>query len=435
MLLVYTEKDNPRIRYIFELIFSDLLGIKIQITTDPDEFKAFKSAKINYSARKFDFSLDIIPANLLFETGIRQQQISLSEWEGLPVFFRVSPGAGLPFDPFAMAFYLVTRYEEYLPHDQDRHGRFMPENSLAFKEGFLEKPLVDMLALKLKKKINELFSELVFPDIHYCFIPTIDIDLAFAHHGKGLMRGIAGYCKLMACFKFKEILTRTGVLLGLTDDPYDNFDFQRHVFEKYDLIPLYFVLLGDFGKFDRNISHRNKSFRDLLLNLTSYAQIGIHPSYASVADPEILKREILRLENIIRKTVTISRQHFLKLDFPETYNRLACNHIFHDYSMGYASCLGFRAGISRSYMFYDLKNEQELPVRIHPFVFMDTAMRDYMHVKPVDYIKFVYPLIEILKQVNGELIGIWHNYAMSDNADELKAFEEIIKAADNDQVP
>ena len=106
---------------------------------------------------------------------------------------------------------------------------------------------------------------------------------------------------------------------------------------------------------------------------------------------------------------------------------------FSFFKMGYASALGFRASICSPYNAFDLVHNKELPVRIHPFAFMDSTLSDYMKVLPQDYIKFVRPLISSVRQVGGELIGIWHNYALSNEKDRHDAFKEIIKEAINDQ--
>ena len=87
---------------------------------------------------------------LLWETGTREQSIEMASWEELPVFFTVDKGSELTFDPFALVFYLVSRYEEYLPFQPDEHGRFPATASLAYRERFLDIPLVDLVGRKFR---------------------------------------------------------------------------------------------------------------------------------------------------------------------------------------------------------------------------------------------------------------------------------------------
>ena len=56
-------------------------------------------------------------------------------------FFRAEADTG--FDLLAAVFYLITRYEEYLPHDKDLYGRYPHTAAVAFREGFLQQPLVN----------------------------------------------------------------------------------------------------------------------------------------------------------------------------------------------------------------------------------------------------------------------------------------------------
>ncbi|QQS30508.1 MAG: hypothetical protein IPM47_06105 [Sphingobacteriales bacterium] len=144
MLLVYTNKITNRVRYIFEHIFKNLLGINMSITTDKEEFLAFEGAKLNYSSRRFDEELFFYASPLLFERGIKQQRLKIEDYEGTKIFFIGKNNSHLPFDPFAASFFLISRYEEYLPSEKDKYGRFKPENSVAFKNDFLHLPVIDM---------------------------------------------------------------------------------------------------------------------------------------------------------------------------------------------------------------------------------------------------------------------------------------------------
>jgi hypothetical protein len=428
MVLIFTEKITPRVEYIFKLIFKDISGVDIEFTQNIEEFKISDLPKINYSAKYFDNEINISPANLLFESEIKEQEIEVAQWQNLPVFYTTNPKSEFPFDPFSVSFYLVSRYEEYLPNQKlDKYGRFKAEESLAYKNGFFIKPLVNILTEKIKKVLLGKYPEIKFPPKKYEFIPTFDIDIAFAHLEKGLLRQIAGYGKLALKFKCREIVERTKTLLSLIDDPYDNFNFQRSVLEEYNLPSIYFVNLGNYSVYDKNVSFRRKKFRELIKNISGYSEIGIHPSYYSNKNPEKINIEKSRLENILNKKITKSRQHFLKIKFPETYRNLIKAGITDDYSMGYASQAGFRAGICSTFYFYDLKNEEQTNLKIHPFAFMDSMFVDYLKLNPTQTINYIKPLIKEVKSVNGILMGIWHNYLMSNKKDYLKMFEEIIK--------
>ena len=49
MILIYTHKITPRIKYIFKHIFTLRLGVKIDFTSDIQFFKEYDSFKISYA--------------------------------------------------------------------------------------------------------------------------------------------------------------------------------------------------------------------------------------------------------------------------------------------------------------------------------------------------------------------------------------------------
>ena len=156
-----------------ELILGKLLGLRYAITSSVHEFRAFDGPGINYSKQQVDNKLQIIPSGLLYETGIRQQTIDVVDWEGMKVLFPTSDSNGFPFDIFAAGFYMVSRYEEYLPFTADEHGRFEAQQSIAFQYDFIEKPVVNYWALKLKEKLQDQFPELPVKEGCFNYISTI----------------------------------------------------------------------------------------------------------------------------------------------------------------------------------------------------------------------------------------------------------------------
>ncbi|MGB3948318.1 MAG: hypothetical protein WBM13_10050, partial [Bacteroidia bacterium] len=253
MLLVFTHKITPRLKYIFNLIFIDILEIGFELTTNVETFNAHTGPKLSYTTHPLADELFFLSRNLLFEHGISEQNISVFEHNSQKVFYATGKASALPFDVFAASFYLVTRYEEYLPHIRDNHDRFIAEESLAFKNNFLEIPLVNHWVLGLKNVLQERFPELHFPEKKYTFISTLDIDNAYAYREKGFTRSVGGYLKSISTFNFAEIAERTRVLMGLEKDPYDTYDFQLEMIKKYHLKAVYFFLLGDYGVNDKNL--------------------------------------------------------------------------------------------------------------------------------------------------------------------------------------
>jgi hypothetical protein len=183
-ILVFASKRSPRLTYIFDLLLGDLLGLEYTLTDNKDEFMSNPSPKFSYCEHAVKDELFFFASRFLFEKGIEDQQINVFEWNGIPVFFGTHPKYELPFDIFAASFFLVSRYEEYLPHIKDNHLRFSPQQSLAYQKNFLHKPLVNIWAKELKRILQSHFPTLVFKEHQYRYISTFDIDSAYAYREK-----------------------------------------------------------------------------------------------------------------------------------------------------------------------------------------------------------------------------------------------------------
>ena len=414
MILVHTEYITPKIEYIFQLIFTDILGVDYRITISQEEYNSYDGAKINYSKKELG-GLNIAPSGLLDLKGILEVKIQVDEVDGVKVFYKTGSGNDfLSYDIFSASFYLVTRLEEYSETELDKHGRFQAENSLAFKEGFLTTPIVNVWAEKLKEILISKFSTLQFSERKFDFISTIDIDNAFAFKEKGAIRTRGAFVKDMIKGNMDQYKRRKRVLKGEEQDPYDTYDYLRSIQEKYGLKMIYFFLLGDYAKYDRNVNYENKKQRQLIQNVSQYAEVGIHPSYASNEQSDKVKAEIKRLKEIVGFEISKSRQHFLRLFIPETYYQLIDTGIKEDYSMGYASQAGFRAGICTAYTFYDIINDKPTSLKIVPFSVMDGTLNEYMKLSVEEAEQVVKELIDNVKSVNGTFISIWHNETLND---------------------
>lgn len=378
------------------------------ITTNRESLELFQGPKFAYCDDRIDDVPWLQPASLLFETSIQGQETHCFEYEGVPALFPVyNQNSILPFDVLAATFYMVSRYEEYLPHHKDQHGRFVVEESLAYQKGFLQTAVVDRWALMLKKKIQERYPDADLGSRTFEFVETIDVDAAYCYKHKGFFRQILGISRdIFQHHDLSEVKYRLDVLRGKKEDPYDSFEYLiTHKRSKQ----LFFILLGDYSTYDKPANHLNENFRDLLNHLADYSKMGIHPSYYSLEHPEKISQEAGRLQNIIHREIKRSRFHFLRISMPESYRDLIESGILNDYSMGFAEEPGFRAGTCSTYPFFDLSENQETPLWIHPFCVMDTTLHRYKKMS-VEEAEIQYrKLIDEVRSVNGKFYGIWHN--------------------------
>jgi len=414
MLLIHTSAVTPRLQYIFSLLLREILGLDFAFTLHEEEFLAFQGPRLAYLKMPVGGTFFIESTDLLFENGIQPVMPAAGIHEGLPFLFGTpNPDAALPYDPFAAAFYMVSRYEEYDWQNGDKYGRFPAEESIAFHENFLGIPVVHLWARQLESVMRTHFPLPEPVRTGYRFIPTIDIDHAYAFYGRGMIRTLGGFGRSLLKGDFSDFLLRVKVLKGKASDPYDNYGFIRKIHDERDLHPLYFILCADYGGDDNNISVKDLRFRHLLRELDRDGGAGIHPSLASHKEKCKWESEFQLLSGILGRKTTISRMHFLKISFPETYRELIRWGITDDYSMGYSSHPGFRAGIALPFFFFDLERNETSGLRIHPFPVMDVTLKDYLRLNIHESLETIRQVIQQVRSVNGELVTLWHNESLS----------------------
>jgi len=413
-ILVYTPKITPRIEYTFSLFFNYLGKLNYEITCDPEYVEFHQGPVLNYSQHKHDKSLWFPPARILFETGLNDEELNVVNDKGLKGAFPTPKNPHLKFDIFASAFFLVSRYEEYLPHLRDQYNRFDAHYSFAFKSGFLRVPMANYYAEFLFSLLEKEFPTLKITRNKYRFLNTIDVDNAYAYVEKGLIRTTGAYARDILTGNLENLKYRTRVLQNKLKDPYDNFQYLLDLQKKYKIRSIYFFLLADYGLNDKNVPIWSKRFQSLIQSISDRAEVGIHPSFGSNKNAEKLTEEIKRLSEITKFEITKSRQHFLILNLPETYRRLMQNEITDDFSMGFASEAGFRASICIPYPFYDIDIEATTQLIIHPFAMMEATLNHYMNLKPDAACELIKDLVQEVKKVNGTFVGLWHNETLSD---------------------
>lgn len=436
-MLILVPKTTNRLHYIFDLILKDLLGISFKFTTDNETFTSFNGPKFHYGNNQFWNEPFQKATSILFEHDITEKELKIVDYKDVKAFFPVyNEKSVFPFDIFAASFYLVTRYEEYLPHINDKYNRFQAKDSILFKMNMLEKPLVNIWAMELGNILTAIYPDLQLKKKSFTFTPTYDVDAAWAYRHKGIFRTVASMARDAIRMDFAECRKRWDVLIEREKDPFDTFDYQLQLQKELNLHPKYFILCGEYDLNDKNISLRNTEFQNLIKRLGDYAEVGIHPSFSSYLNKEKVGMEIRNLSKVLNREITMSRQHFLRLQMPLSYQILIDLDITDDYTMGYATQAGFRAGIASTYKFYDLEHDNVTKLNIHPFALMDGTLRDYLDLNVDESYEKAIRLIQEVKDVNGTFILLWHNETLSDQkrwTGWLPLYHKILDYALNNQ--
>lgn len=414
VLLILTTSVSNRLSFITSLMMTEMLGIDVRLTASHEDYNSHAGPKLNYAREPLAEGIFVEASGLLSETSVVRHDLNLSVVDGIPVLFQsVNPLSALRFDPFAASFYMVSRYEEYLPYTPDGHNRFPAGESIATKGHFLDIPVVHAWAGMLEKLLREYYPGLEFRYPEYHFLPTIDIDHAWCYLGRSFKRTLGGLGRSLIHGRLPEIADRLKVLAGLAADPYDTYSFINRVHEPCTNFPLYFVLFADHGRDDNNVTVNSAGFHRLLRDLDRHQRVGIHPSISSGNSAEQLDNEYNGLCNVLGRKVTASRQHFLKISLPATYRSLIERGITDDFSMGYPTHAGFRAGMAMPFPFFDLQRDQATSLVIHPVTLMDVTMKDHLRLSRVESLDKIRNMIQAVRSVNGEFVSLWHNESLS----------------------
>ena len=417
MLLIYTQKLTPRIDYMFKQICSSMLGIEISFTSEIEEFISHNKPKISYGKIPLGSELFFESYGILSENKIHPLSIEVSEWGYTYGFFRTSEKSALPYDIFSAAFYLITRYEEYLPYIPDEYGSFPVEQSLAFKSKFLEQPIIDYWADIFLNTLLVAFPSLKYKKKYFKVNPLIQAKQPFVYTNQALVNTIFGFVKEVGSWKIKDAIVRVQTLLGLKPDPYDTFSWIIQNTKMASKKLLVFFMLGDANIISQRQNTYSPKMHQKIKFVGDYENIGIIFSQAAILNQDVMKEEKSRMEAITHRPIRSSMFENNTLKFPEAYRGLIQLEIEKDYSMVYPDTIGYRAGTCSEFLFYDLEHEIKTPLIISPIAISTHALKEFGTDKTERLIQEFY---EQTANLGGEMNFLFSNqdfsFSHSDNA-------------------
>ena len=416
---------NEIIDYILRFLLGETVSpkiiAKVGYTANPKEFRRYK--------------LVILPS-AFFSDGIYGTPESLPHlplqiWEEAPILFgdstveEVGKTRILHADLIASTYFLICRYEEMVQFTvRDVHGRFPGKESLPYRAGFIDSPLVDEYGKLLRIQLREVGLEIpkLSKQIHKMYL-THDVDqLSHYRNFRGFMGGL-----LRGIRRPKEgnkaIKSYFG---GLINDPWytspwlfklDNSVRQKVGSDRCE--PIVFIKVGGgLHKEDKPfITHHIQDFQTLIMlckkkNIT----FGLHSSYEAGINPDRIADEKKHLERISKKKTTYNRHHYLDSREPEDMQALINVGITDDFTMGYADVAGFRLGTCRPVKWINPKTRQLTSLTLHPLTIMDGSLSDkrYMNLNAHEAYEYCIRLINMVESWNGELVLLWHNTSVED---------------------
>ena len=304
----------------------------------------------------------------------------------------------------------LSRWEESLSIPRDVHGRFMASSSVAVRDGFLDRPIVDEYGLAFEEVMQALLPSWTQLKREPRIKLSMDADhvgipfnwknaLRHTTHYRSPLdsgRHMLGWIPGVESPELRAL--REGVLLSTEC----NLD-----------LAIYWKASPP-GPRDSGYDPCDPRVRQVIDWLGGLGvESGVQPGYTTFRSPERLRREINALKEVLGDQPLGGRQHYLRW-CPDTWIHWESCGLAYDSSVGYAEQVGFRAGTCIPYRPWLLSLNRQAKLLEIPLIVMDRSLLGYMHLTPEETVPVVMTYLDRCRAVGGVLGVIWHNNTLLD---------------------
>lgn len=411
---------NEIYKYIIRFLMGDNVPSKILntigYTSDEAEFDRYKVV-----IKKSDFFNEDI-----YGTPASIPKVPLEQWEETPILFgenrteQINNTLVIHADIVAGTYFLISRYEEMVRRDiRDMHSRFPGKESLPYRAGFIDRPIIEEWGRILRSQIREAGIKVPEPpeQISKVYL-THDVD-QLSHFRS--IRGVIG-AMIRGLKRPKEgKRALKSYFGGLIFDPWYTFPYiykldnelKQMLGEERCEIITFLKSGGSKRKEDKPYVNLLHPDYEKLIRYTKRKKItiGLHASYEAGCHPELIPEEKKKLEKFARGPVFYNRNHFLNNREPEDFEILIESGITDDFSLGYADMAGFRLGTCKPVRWINPMRKELTSLALHPLTIMDVTLSDkrYMFMNAHDAFQYCESLINTVEMFNGEISLLWHN--------------------------
>jgi hypothetical protein len=325
-------------------------------------------------------------------------------------------------DLLGTVFFHLTRYEEWVSEERDRHDRFPGAPCPT--------PVADDAVEELRRRLEAAFPGLATTRGAFAVQPSHDVDIPWCPRG-----GIGEGLRLAA----GDIVKRRDIRLAgrrmlPAADPCDTFDFLCGASERRDLRSTFFFMAGVTAPdHDGGYSLDDPRIRNLIGDVSRRGhEVGLHPSYGTFRSPELIATELGALRRAcaslgVEQEIWGARQHFLRWEAPTTWRAYAEAGLGYDASLHLASHPGFRAGTCFEYPVFDLERRERLPLREQPLIAMEASFLQYLGLSHDDAYSQMVALKNECRRVGGTFTFLWHNNRLQ-SARDRRLYEAVLDA-------
>ncbi|MCW5921490.1 MAG: polysaccharide deacetylase family protein [Saprospiraceae bacterium] len=412
------DRSQPEKQYCFHVLFHELLGLEYRVVFSEEknyrlrlpngreivvEDHFFSSQKEGACLRPENVPTDAPTFPSPFDGSLLTPIFGTNHF----VFNEKEARCGL--DVFASAFFMLTRWEEFVSKERDQHGRFPAAASLAFKAGFLDRPVVNEYAELLWQMFARLGWQPPRPNREFKLTVTCDVDHPRLWWSAGdRLKTLAG-----SIFKrgdFGEAAFWLKNYFFQKRDPYDVFDEWLALFEKNDLTGHFNFLGKRPPTSDCWYSLEHPFVKNLLQKIAARGHVvGFHPSVEASENQEIFQKELASLRALSPTPVTTGRQHYLRFFAPETWQVWEDAGMAWDSTLGYPEAEGFRCGICQEFPVFNFLTHEMLNLKEKPLIAMDVTLALYRKYTPETAFEKLQNLRREVERHGGEFVLLWHN--------------------------
>jgi hypothetical protein len=177
----------------------------------------------------------------------------------------------------------------------------------------------------------------------------------------------------------------------------------------------WFILCGTptlqtMGAGDLTYSPESTKARGIIAQVRAIGhEIGLHGSFATLANPELFREQRLRLEGIAGPPVRGIRQHYVRIRPGVTEHAMAGAGFVYDTTFGFPDRNGFRLGIADVVPRWDAAANTPIAIDEVPFTWMDRALSKYRGIEvPGAWAVDALALAATAREVGGLWVGLWH---------------------------
>ncbi len=344
-------------------------------------------------------------------------------------------------DIFGTAFWCMARVEEYKKSNRDIHDRWISKNSHAFRNGYLDRPIVDEMVIYLKSRLEHKFDSEEYLVNKFTQRLTHDVDNPYLYSGYSKIN----YIKLLLShtnsgIARKIIINHLKKTFNLSyEDPFDKFDWLMDCAEKEGVkSEFYFIPSQKINFIDCRYTLEDNDINKLMKRILSRGHIlGMHHSYGASVDQIKLQDGINYFKKIVGKITDLDnitlggRFHYLRWNQSITPNILENCSIKYDGSLGYAEVPGFRASTCFDYNYFDIVKRRETKLEIRPLVLMEASVisRRYMNIKCInEAYNYMYKVKKSCIGVGGNFNLLWHNSSLA-SPKHQELYKSLIKSS------